>query len=436
MFTSLGDLRSCQGSAKLGPTLTFPSIPVLLARIRGSPEPVLTAGAQSADWRHWYRSSVSQHAFSHRRAWIAPILLGFAGLLLPACGTTTTTAEPPLFPGISSIYLSGNRLWVATQFGGYHNRGEVMEVDSRTGSILRTWRSKRDDLWSPVGMVKADHALWVLNQYSGAMYNGNQTGSIVEIALSSGSVIRVIRGHGQALANPEGIAAYRGTVWVADNLDTGYQFNGGATELDATSGKILRVIGSRTYSFGEPQGLALARGVMWTANYQSNFGLVTAFRAGDGAPYRTATRPSDPYCSGTSVTSSQVAVWVTEQQCKVDGYGTIARIDPLTGAVDRTISVGTPAANSPTDIAVAGNSVWVLLQSGNAFGSTWGQLVLVNAATGQVNRESSAPKVNGTLGPGEHQLAATSTRVWVVDVSESGLIELDARTGKVIRRVS
>jgi hypothetical protein len=378
-----------------------------------------------------YDSFVSR-ALSRTIALIALTVL--AGSVFAACDSSSGSAKAAFFPGIASIQLAGGRLWVVTQSGGFRQRGEVFELDAANGSIIRAWNGRADHLWSPIGVVVAHGAAWILNQYGGADYQNNRTGSVVELSLASGSVIRTIGGHGQALGLPEGMATDGRAVWVADNLGTGV--NGGATEIDATTGRITRVIGSQQ-RFGEPQGLALARGEMWTANFQSSYGLVSAFRAGDGSAVPTATRTPDGYCAATAIASSPRSVWIAEDQCPQDGYGTIAEIDPTTGALVRTISVGTPAVNSPGDLAVTGSSVWVMLSSGSAFSSeVWGKLVEVNAATGKINREIGVPKVSTTPWPGEHAIVATATRIWVVNESQVGLIELDARTGKVIRSVA
>ena len=75
-------------------------------------------------------------------------------------------------------------------------------------------------------------------------------GSVTEIDVSTGRLVRTVMGHTYKFANPMAIAISGGRVWLANSGDPN-----SVTELSAGSGALVRVIAGDSYGFDQPRAM-------------------------------------------------------------------------------------------------------------------------------------------------------------------------------------
>ena len=194
-----------------------------------------------------------------------------------------------------------------------------------------------------------------------------------------------------------GGAAERPTAVPAPSQPTASPSLGGPDDVTATG------------VAGAPVGLAYGFGSVWVAvsdtdtvvRLDSQGQIVGQVPVGR-TPLRLAVVPH--------------GVWVSEF-----GAGTVALVDPQSGAVATRVSVGAQPEGLTTD----GTHLWVVLQQD-------GRLVELDAATGAAVRSVRLPA------GGEPRLAAYApaaagrrATVWVTDFGGNRVVPVDAATGKV-----
>ncbi len=100
-------------------------------------------------------------------------------------------------------------------------------------------------------------------------------GSITEVNVSSGNLVRVISGKAYGFDHPIAMALFGEDLFVANNPVAGG--GGWVTELSASTGALARVISGPAYHFDWPTDLVLRGNELFASNNSGN--SVTEFRA-------------------------------------------------------------------------------------------------------------------------------------------------------------
>jgi DNA-binding beta-propeller fold protein YncE len=153
--------------------------------------------------------------------------------------------------------------------------------------------------------------------------------------------------------SPDAIAAGEGSIWVADSR------RGTVTEVEAGYDRIVRRIAlPPAPRRGTPRpgvrprprsGLAVAAGAVWVTNGSSR---LTRVEAASGAVRRL---PAGAALH--AVAAGAGAVWALSSTASA-----VLRVDPASGAITDRIPIARPGAESPFPIGIAAGtrSVWVL----------------------------------------------------------------------------
>ncbi len=257
----------------------------------------------------------------------------------------------------------------------------------------------------PDRIAAGTDALWgtINPTYRRAVQTGEQAqtqavGSLERVSLTSGAVERTLRIPG--FVGPA-MLHLRNVLWVNRNSDLTVTKPGELDELDWKTGKLL---GRLPFDRGVDD-LAYGDGSLWVTIGASPATLVRV----DPATLRPIGMPIvvAPNRSFGSAFGSG-AVWAT-------GFddGSLARVDPRTGRIDRT-TLGSATAG----VIVSDGSVWVALHDR-------GVVVRVDPRTLRVLNTT-------TVGNNPAWLAAAGGLIWVVNQTDGTVTRISARTGQTV----
>jgi YVTN family beta-propeller protein len=221
----------------------------------------------------------------------------------------------------SGIAAAGGAVWVAgstptgTEFA-------IDRVDPQYSSVERVG-SVATVLPGSMGSVATD---------GGSVLVAPTTGALVRIDSATGREV----GHIDAHAQPSGIAAGYGAVWVTDNEADN------VTRIEATG-----LVGSIPMGNG-PEAIAVGGGAVWVVDSGDD----TVVRIDPGTRSSVFSIHVGHELAG--IAFGDGSVWVADS-----GDGAVLRIDPASDRVVARIPVG----GSPQDIAVAGDRVWVTVDT-------------------------------------------------------------------------
>jgi DNA-binding beta-propeller fold protein YncE len=198
-------------------------------------------------------------------------------------------------------------------------------------------------------------------------------------------------------------------VWVAN------EGNNTVTELSESDGSLVRTLSSPTYGFRGPTGIASDGTGVWVANGGGS--SVTELAETTGNLIRTVQVAPSGRTFLLSITSVGTHVWVTNGLAN-----SVTELSASSGAVLRSIKGANEGIAAPTDILADGTDVWV--GSGN-------NVTDLGESTGHLRRvitigRSPSAWVDGIVRIGPY--------VWVL-AGSSGLVEIEASTGRVLRRI-
>ncbi len=200
---------------------------------------------------------------------------------------------------------------------------------------------------------------------------------------------------------PRGLAADRHSLWVVGEL-TLYRFDVATRRLTA------RV---------PLPGLAivLAGGVLWAANLAEGPTFVYGIDARSGAI--RSKQPGDTEIVG--IAAGAGAVWAVSHD-----RGTLLRVDPRSGRVARRITL----SSEPHGVAFGSGFVWVALYHESA-------IVRIDPRTGRI----SGPPIRAGFptellaSAGGHLWAIPSVGGYLADPQLHTVLEIDARSGRIVR---
>jgi streptogramin lyase len=235
------------------------------------------------------------------------------------------TTEPGSAIGLTleghpdGIAVGGGSVWVASGISGV-----VFKVDPITNAAV--------PIETGVGLSAVafgEGAVWVTN---------GGTDEVLRIDPESSAIDRIGLPEG---SSPQGIAVGAGAVWVANSL------KGNVSRIDPETGRAVVAI---PLLRGQPEQVAFGEGYAWVTNYSDDSVTRIDPRSNQGTIIdRVGNGPA-------GVAAGQGAVWVANS---LDG--TVTRIDPRSARVIARIDLGPDL--SPAGVAVAGDAVWVTIQS-------------------------------------------------------------------------
>jgi ABC-type transport system substrate-binding protein/DNA-binding SARP family transcriptional activator/streptogramin lyase len=267
-----------------------------------------------------------------------------AGALAGRRGTSPATAGPDTVAVVDAgrNVLTGDVTGIGRPGGVAHGAGASWVTDTADNLLLQVDPAGQvvDRIpvgRGPAGVAAGDGQVWVANQIDGTLSEVNPAAGVVVATIGVGN-------------GPEAVAFGYGSVWVANATDSTL------ARIDPGSGRVVATIplGST------PTGLAAGDGGVWVTG--ADTGGVALVDPGTNRVSRAV--PVGSSQAGAAVGSG--SVWVA------GASGTVARIDPRTGAV-RTIRLG----GEPAGIAYAGGAVWVA----NSLG---GSVTRIDPRTGSV----------------------------------------------------
>jgi DNA-binding beta-propeller fold protein YncE len=340
--------------------------------------------------------------------------------------------------GGQELYSDGTHLWAATG-------DDVLEIDESSGSIVRTLANGY-----PFGNIQSLIAtgwhLWVMS-YSADPF-GQTYGSLVEIDIATGSVLRVRGGEALDLGDEVGIASDGAHLWVADyyapseelSQATGARirslpgawavtyadghvwFSSGAdsdpelTEVNPSTGKTIRVVTAEAGSFTWPYAIEADGSHLWVPDFYGN--SVTELDESDGSVVRVFQDPAYGFNGPTPITAASGHLWVVDDT-------TMAELTEPGGALVRTVELPELTSGAPGTVAADGTHVWLagLDDSVAEFDESTGALLRVIS--------NPADHLDGPLG-----VASSGGELWVANAGNNTVTELDESDGSLVRVLS
>ena len=256
----------------------------------------------------------------------------------------------------STVAADASSVWV----GNVDDR-TLSRVDARTRTVL----SNISLGTTPTGVAVGAGAVWVANGILGTVTRVdpavNSTSETIEVTFrsnagsvafgegavwavfASGEIARIdpatnrVVGEPSAVGfSPSAVTIGGGSVWVA---------NVGDNTVARVNPRTVSVVRSITVG-RRPRSIAFGSGAVWVANEADD--RVTRIDTASNAATETIAVGDEP----TAIAFGAGAVWVA------NGDGTVSRIDPETNDV-----VDIEVGNRLSGIAVAGETVWVTVQS-------------------------------------------------------------------------
>lgn len=286
------------------------------------------------------------------------------------------------------LYSDGTHLWAALH-------ASVVEVDESSGVVVQVFASSRyhfDDIQS---LIAVGWHLWVAS-YAYDPF-GPSSGSIVEIDIQTGRVIRILGT--LDIQYPLGIASDGSHLWVA-------QFGAPSMELNQDSGALIRSLPSAwavTYGGGHVWFTSQTANALVTEVNPANGKVVHSLSSGFNWPY--------------AITADGTHVWVP------NFYGnSVTEVSESSRSIVRVLTNPPYGFNDPSPIAFEGGHLWVA----NATSLT------ETSATGTLLRTVELPDgSNGSAGT----LVADDSHLWLIDANNS-LSEFDASNGALVQVLS
>ena len=226
----------------------------------------------------------------------------------------------------------------------------------------------------PGGVAYGAGTTWVTDTANDQLLRADQAGQVVD---------RIPVGRG-----PGGVAFGDGEAWVANQLD------GTVSEVNPAAGRPVATIGVGN----GPEAIVFGYGSVWVANATDS----TLSRIDPGSGRVLATIPLGATPAG--LTAGEGGIWVTSP-----GAGQLLLVDPYTNRV----SLSFPAGISSAGVAVGAGSVWV--------GDPGGAVARVNPVTGAVRRIKTGGSPAG--------ITFAGGAVWAADSQGGSVWRVDPQTG-------
>ncbi|HMK95929.1 MAG TPA: hypothetical protein VK425_00190 [Acidimicrobiales bacterium] len=376
----------------------------------------------------------------------------------PAAGTPTATvvryisgSQDHLGAALSAI-VQGNDLYVASLAvsgssgqGGFSvltmsSGGSVLEIDARTGALVRADSGTSCGLNMPYGLAVAGNQILVTD------FGGD---ALSDVSTLTGGCAGSSFGSAYQFDHPAAMAIAHGHLIVGGQI-LGALFSGteglvGAipaqelTEVNPSTGALQRVIVADNDAFDSSAGLVASGNDVFATRFLG--GRVTVVDAGTGAMARVISLgPSGSFAASALAVSGRY-LFVGGASRTSNGSGTVRELDITTGSTTRMIGGKQYHFGVPVSMAVNGADLFVVtLNQDSAGNNIWaltevsipdGQLVRVfpNAAYALDNPDSVfsyGPYVFvASLGPSQSNLNG--------GYGPGAITQIEATTGTLIR---
>ncbi len=318
------------------------------------------------------------------------------------------TPVPTVVMPTATPYPSGlNLAWVINDYDRM-----LVAVDPLTQRIIHSVPITG----LPVDIAIGEGAVWALESI------GNTRSNVVRIdPISNQFAARIPITTGEALS----ITAGYGSVWVGvageygmnPSPDGGVEFSrkGTLIRIDPATNQIVETINLESIA-GD---LLIEDQVLWILAKRKSYSYLNKIDLDSRVVY---TIPESIISAEYIHKFDQflkygIWIWATPQDTNVH-Y--IFRINPFTGAVDSSVSVGTTSEDSPAQIATDGDSIWVALRNG--------KVVKIDALSKNVTATilTDAQHLSGIF--------YTAGYIWAAATGESALFQIDPKSNEIIHR--
>ena len=231
-------------------------------------------------------------------------------------------------PHASHVVIQGGFAWVVDDLGG-----ALISVDTRTNQVFKNIPMRPTSELRPIGLTAGEGSVWVILA-SNTEYQANPKNppsQLVRVEPASNEVLDTIPVRG----NAAGVAVGGGAVWIVSTLEpiTIYR-------IDPTTRRVAASIDTGHTPSG---AMAYQEPYLWVANQD-----------GDLTRIDTRTNRATSFAVGSpewpALVAEGKAIWISAPLDNI-----LARFDPSTGAVTKTIRAGA----RPQKFAFLGNDLWV-----------------------------------------------------------------------------
>ena len=238
------------------------------------------------------------------------------------------TARIHVGPHASHVVIQAGFAWVVDDLGG-----ALIAVDTRTNRVSRNIPMRPTSELRPVGLASGAGSLWVILA-SNTEYQANPRNppsQLVRVDPAGDEVLDTIPLPG----NVAGVATGGGAVWVVSNLEpiTIYR-------IDPTTKRVATRIDTGHTASG---ALVYQEPYLWAANQDGYLTRIDART--NGVTLFEVGSPEWP-----ALVAQGNTIWMSAPLDNI-----VARFDPGTGTVTRTVRAGT----RPQEFAFLGNDLWV-----------------------------------------------------------------------------
>jgi len=278
---------------------------------------------------------------------VAALVWATALLVAPTTlHTSPALASTPsqfVFSNPIALADDGQHLWVANNIGG-----SVVEIAVSSGKIVRILQGPSYGFNSIRRLVLGAGALWVLN-------SGNDT--ITEVNVSTGAVIRIIQGSPETLNGVTDFVLYGGHLWVANSAELS-AYPPSVSAVNVATGAVDFVGSSPSYQLDQPGALVVEHGHLWVANPAN--GLMSEIDLKTKLVIRVVAAESNHSYGGapTALLAEGRHVWVANSD------GEVTEFDATNGRRLREIRGSAYGLSNPVALAKDGKYLWVANNDG------------------------------------------------------------------------
>jgi predicted nucleic acid-binding Zn ribbon protein len=277
-------------------------------------------------------------------------------------------AKADAFHHPDGIAVQGARVWVTNSNenlgmgGGNYDTARyssVTELNAKNGSLVRVIDAKADGLLEPGPIAVSGSHVWVLNKNARSFSPSTPGNALIELNVSTGSLVHVFKTNVDGLYEPFSITASRSDVWVTSE---GGLVNS-VTEVNSSTGSLVRIIKSTAGQLGVPYSMAVSAGHVWITNLHDNFNdndtghSIAEIDAANGSITRVVDTTADRTSGYLGIAVAGSHVWLTN-----DGRlnNSVTELNASDGSLVQIIRSRADKFNEPTGIVASGNHVWVL----------------------------------------------------------------------------
>jgi DNA-binding beta-propeller fold protein YncE len=243
--------------------------------------------------------------------------------------------------------------------------------------------------------------------------------SVAELNQSTGALVRIIRLGAPTPYPPSAISSNGNWVWIS------YHNGTSVTELNAKTGAIVRTIPASPHP-GAVIDLSVVGDRLWVPNLAPS--SVTEFDASTGKIIRVeSARYLKIGLLTLYVAGDDAHIWVMGPPLTELNALTGARVRAIGGSGDASLFQVSKTEGGPHAIADDGVHVWVTNQFKDS-------VVEIDARTGRVVRVIEGPKGHPTTYfDSPVGIASDRSHVWVTSIGNNSVAELNAKTGALIK---